>query len=230
ISRTTCSASDEGKPRAVSARATNASRSPAGNRRSVDGFSGRVILSFFVTSLVKSSHHKEHEAHEVRIIRRIKTAKNALLLLRRYRTDEITIGEVSDCFSGLRECSDHLGAPVDPQDRESCCSDIYKPMRLIRGDKRCIERVQAVALSINLRFGLPFENRHLLIAVMRMQRNLRAGWKAGQSCRHGFGPDLFGDERYRLNPIAAVDHRQRIDFQYVSLCHGEYLLSESLAL
>src|SRR5437870_10036969 len=96
-------------------------------------------------------------------------------------------------------------------------------MRLIRGDKRCIERVQAVALSINHRFGLPFENRHLLIAVMRMQRNFRAGWKAGQSCRHGFGPDLFGDERDRLNPIAAVDHLQRIDIHEPRPWTGEML-------
>jgi hypothetical protein len=90
--------------------------------------------------------------------------------------------------------------------------------------------VQAMPLAVNLGLGLPFEDGYLLIAVMRMQRDFRAGWKAGQPCRHGFGPDLFGDERDCLNPIAAVDHRQRIDFQYVSLCHGEYLLSKSLAL
>ena len=37
-----------------------------------------------------------------------------------------------------------------------------------------IERTEAVTLSINLCFGLPFENRHLLVTVMRVERNFSA--------------------------------------------------------
>ena len=41
-----------------------------------------------------------------------------LLFFGKQRTDEITIGKMSNCFAGLREGSGHLGACVYPENRE----------------------------------------------------------------------------------------------------------------
>jgi len=153
-----------------------------------------------------------------------------LFPLRRKRANEVTTGKVSNGFAGFRERSGHLGARINPQDREVRCPDIDKSMRLIRRDKRGIKRMQTMSLSVNLRFGLSFENGYLLITVVRVQRNFRAGREAGQARRDVLRADLFSDEGNGLYAIAAVDHRQRIDFQNVRLCHSDYLLSEELRL
>ena len=58
-------------------------------------------------------------------------------------------------------------------------SDVYETMRLICRHERRVKRPQPVPLAVNLRFGLPFEDRHLLITVVRVQRNLCAGREAG---------------------------------------------------
>jgi len=42
-----------------------------------------------------------------------------------------------------------------------------------------LKPTQTVSLSVNLRFGLSFENGYLLITVVRVQRNLCAGREAG---------------------------------------------------
>ena len=68
--------------------------------------------------------------------------------------------------------------------------------------------MQAMALAVQFRFRLSFENRNLLITVMRMQRNLSADRKTGDPRCYVHGADLFRDQRNRLDTIAAVDHRQ----------------------
>jgi hypothetical protein len=90
--------------------------------------------------------------------------------------------------------------------------------------------MQTMSLSVNLRFGLSFENGYLLITVVRVERNLRASREAGQAGRDVLGADLFSDEGNGLNAIAALDYRQRIDSQNVCFCHGKYLLMKSAAL
>ena len=64
--------------------------------------------------------------------------------------------------------------------------------------------------SVNFRFGLSFENRYLLITVVRVERNLGAGGEAGQTRRDVLGAGLFSDEGNGLNAITEVDHRQRM--------------------
>src|SRR5437870_3951662 len=94
-------------------------------------------------------------------------------------------------------------------------------MRLIGWDQRRVVSEEPMALAVEFSFGLPFEDRHLLITVMRMQRNLRADRETGQPCCHVLRADLFRDQGDRLDTVAAVDHRQRIDSQNMRFCHGK---------
>src|SRR4029077_17847858 len=65
----------------------------------------------------------------------------SLLPLRRQRTDEITVGKVSDGFAGFGEGSCHLAAGINPHDCEVGRSNVYKPMRLLRGNECRIKRM-----------------------------------------------------------------------------------------
>jgi hypothetical protein len=51
--------------------------------------------------------------------------------------------------------------------------------------------MQAVSLSVNLGFGLSFENRYLLVTIVRVQRNFCAGRKTRQPGDDGFAPLSF---------------------------------------
>ena len=63
-------------------------------------------------------------------------------------------------------------------DREVRYPDIYKSTRLI---EPCVERMQAAALSINLRPGFSLKDRQPLITVIRMPRNFPAGGERANS-------------------------------------------------
>jgi len=58
-----------------------------------------------------------------------------------------------------------------------------------------------VTLTINLCFGLPFENRHLLVTVMRVERNFRTRREARQTGRDVLGADLLGDQGGRADAV-----------------------------
>src|SRR5215510_2666777 len=79
---------------------------------------------------------------------------------------------MTDCLTGLGKGSRHISTSINPQDRKVRCSDVHKSMRLICRHKRRVKGPQSVTFAVNLRFGLAFEDRHLLITVMRVQRNL----------------------------------------------------------
>jgi hypothetical protein len=78
-----------------------------------------------------------------------------------------------------------------------------------------------VSLSVNLGFRLSFENRYLLVTIVRVQRNLCAGRETGQAGGNVFCPYLFRYKRNGLNAVATVNHRQRIDSQNVRFWHGK---------
>jgi hypothetical protein len=83
-------------------------------------------------------------------------------------------------------------------------------------------RVQPpMALSIDVRVGLTIEDRYLLIAIMRMHGNLGAYRKSSDTSRDVVRAECFGDQRDRLNTIAAINYRQRFDSQNMRVCHGD---------
>jgi hypothetical protein len=100
-----------------------------------------------------------------------------------------------------------------------------KMIWLVGWDERSVVRVETMAPAVQVSFGLSFEDRHLLIRVMRMPRHLGSDGKVSQPGRHVRRTDLFRNQGDRLDAIAPVYHRQRIGSQNMRFCLA-YFLSE----
>src|SRR6185503_3301358 len=77
-----------------------------------------------------------------------------------------------------------------------------------------------MALAVEFSFGIPLEDGHLLVAVMRVHRHLGADRKSRDSGGDVLGAELLGNERRGSDAVAAVDRRQRVDFQNMRIGHG----------
>ena len=108
---------------------------------------------------------------------------------------------MSNRFARFRESPSDVRAGVYPEDRKIRRTGVYKSMGFICRNQCRIERTEAVTLSINLCFGLPFENRHLLVTVMRVERNFSARREARQARRDVLGADLLGDQGVVRMPL-----------------------------
>lgn len=83
-------------------------------------------------------------------------------------------------------------------------------MRHTGRHQRGVVRTEPVPLAGDLGLGFSFEDRRLLVAVVPVERHVCAGRKS----RNAAGDpraDLFGRERSRLNAVAAIDPRKRVD-------------------
>lgn len=107
---------------------------------------------------------------------------------------------------------------------------VDESVRFSCGNKCCVERTQPVPPAINLRLGLSLEDCYLLVTIMGMERNFRAGRKAGQAGRHVFCSGLFGNQGDGSNAVAPVHNRHGSYPENMRIVHHVFSFNARLEL
>src|SRR5205823_6559898 len=87
---------------------------------------------------------------------------------------EIALGEVLHRLAGLRERARDTPRRVDPEDPQRLAAAVAERVLAAGGDVRGVEKAERRDDAVDLDLSLALEDRHLLVAVVEVQRRARA--------------------------------------------------------